>query len=103
MVIQRTMGALAIIEHFDVIEELAARLSARGEVATVNEFQFEGALEAFHGGVVVAVAFAAHRSHQAGIIQRSPVIAAGILDPTIGVQKQIGGRIPVPEGHAQSF
>jgi hypothetical protein len=30
------MGALAIIEHFDVIEELAARLSARGEVATVS-------------------------------------------------------------------
>jgi hypothetical protein len=25
------------------------------------------------------------------------------LDPTIGVQKQIGGRIPVLEGHAQSF
>ena len=60
MIIQRAMRALAIVEGFNVIEDVGARLSAGEEVTAVNEFEFEGAPEAFHGGIVVAVAFATH-------------------------------------------
>ena len=56
------MGALAIVEDFDVIEDLGAGLVAGGEILSVNGFYFKGAPEAFHGGVVVAVGFAASRS-----------------------------------------
>src|ERR1035437_4805941 len=89
MVTQRAMGALAIVEAFDVIEDLAARLGAGGEVAAVNEFQFEGAPEAFHGGVVVAVAFAAHGGQQAGLVQRATVIAAGALGKSFKVRQRM--------------
>ena len=45
------MGALAIVEGFDAIEDLGASFSTSGEVTTVDEFQFKGAPD----GVVVAV------------------------------------------------
>ncbi len=54
------MSALAIIEHFDVVEDLALSLRASIEVASVNQFEFEGAPEAFHGGIVVTVTFSTH-------------------------------------------
>ena len=40
---------------FDVIEDLRAGLLAGGEGPAVGRYQFEGAPEAFHGGVVAAV------------------------------------------------
>ena len=54
------MGALAIVEAFDVIEDFGARLGVRREVTAVDEVEFEAAPEAFHGGVVVAVGASAH-------------------------------------------
>src|ERR1017187_10757309 len=86
MVTQCAMGALAIVKALDVIKDLAARLGAGGEVAAVNQFQFEGAPEAFHGGVVVTVAFAAHGGDQAGFTECAPVIGAGVLNAAIGME-----------------
>jgi hypothetical protein len=40
------LGAPAIIKAFDVIKDLGACLGGSGEVAAVNQFQFEGAPEA---------------------------------------------------------
>ena len=54
------MGALAVVKAFDVIEDFGAGLAVAGKVAAIDEVEFEGAPEAFHGGVVIAVAFAAH-------------------------------------------
>ena len=97
------MRALAIIEAFDVIEDGGAGLVAGGKVTPVDQVQFEGAPEAFPGGVVIAVAAAAHRGDQTSLTQRSPVTVAGVLDAAIGVEEQIGWRLPMQEGHAQSF
>ena len=103
MIIQRAMGALAIVEAFDVIEDFAARLAVADKVAPINQFQFEGAPEAFHGGVVVAVAFAAHGGEQAGLAQGLAVSGAGVLDAPIGVEQQLGWWVAVQEGHGQRF
>ena len=92
MVIQGAVSALAIVEGFDVIEDLGASLAAGVEVAAIDQFEFESAPEAFHGGVVVAVAFAAHRGDEAGLGEGLTVIGAGVLDAAIGVEQQIGGR-----------
>ena len=54
------MGALAVIERFDVVEKSGASLLACDEVGAINQFEFQSASEAFHGGIVVAVAFTAH-------------------------------------------
>ena len=50
------MKALGIVEAFDVIEDGGAGLVVRGERLAINQLPFEGAPEAFHGGVVVAIA-----------------------------------------------
>ena len=54
------MGALAVVERFNVIEDLPAGLGAGGKAMAIDQFQFEGGPEAFHGGVVITVAAAAH-------------------------------------------
>ena len=95
MVIQGAVSAVAIVEGFDVIEDFGASLAAGSEVAAIDQFEFEGAPEAFHGGVVVAVGCAAHGGDQAGLVERLAVIGAGILDAAIGVDQQIGGRLPM--------
>ncbi len=51
---------MRVIEAFDIVEDLGSRLAVGGEIASVDELQFEGAPEAFHGGIVVAVALATH-------------------------------------------
>src|SRR6476469_7758168 len=103
MVTQCAVSALAVVEGFDVIEDLHASLGAGVEEATIDQLQFEGAPEAFHGGVVIAVASAAHGGDQAGVTQSLAVIAAGVLDATIGMEKQLGRRATMQQGHSQSF
>ena len=60
------MGALAVVEAFDVIEDFSACLAVAGKVTAIDEVEFEGAPKTFHGGIVIAVGFAAHGGHQAG-------------------------------------
>src|SRR5664279_3138837 len=62
------MGALAIVEAFDVVKDLALGLGAGVEAAAINQLEFEGAPEAFDGSIVVAVAFATHGGNQAGLV-----------------------------------
>src|SRR6476661_9517229 len=103
MVIQCAMSALAVIEGFDVIEDLHASLSAGVEATAIDQLQFEGAPEAFHGGVVIAVASAAHGGDQAGVTLSLAIIAAGVLDATIGMEKQLRRRATMQQRHSQSF
>ena len=88
------MEALGIIEAFDVIEDGGACLVVVGELATIDQFPFEGAPEAFHGGIVVTVALAAHGGHQHGGLECVAEVATGILDAAIGMEQQFGGWLP---------
>ena len=54
------VAALAVVEDLNVLEESRPCLLACLEPRPVNHFGLEGAEEAFHRGVVPAVAFAAH-------------------------------------------
>src|SRR5271170_4166463 len=103
MVTQRTVGALAIVEGFDVIEDLSSSLGSGLEGAAVNQFQFEGAPEAFHGGVVIAVAAAAHGGDQAGVGEGLTIMTAGVLDAAIGVEEQVAWRTAVQKSHGQGI
>src|SRR5271169_4628413 len=55
MIVQRAMGALAIVERFDVVEDLGSGLGESVKATAIDQFQFEGGPEAFHGGIVIAV------------------------------------------------
>ena len=45
------MGALAIVERLDVVEDFGASLGARVKNPAIDQLQFESGPEAFHGGV----------------------------------------------------
>ena len=96
------MTALAVIEDFDVVEDFGSGLGSAGEIASVDQFQFEGAPEAFHGRVIVAVASAAHGRDEPGGLKRSPEVGCGILDTAIGMEDQAGRGSAVQDGHRES-
>jgi len=97
------MGALAVVKHFDVIEDLGARLGVCVKATAIDQLQFEGGPEAFHGGVVIAVAAPAHGGDQAGVREGLTIIAAGVLNAAIGVEEQLGWGTAMQQGHGQSI
>ena len=97
------MKALGIVEAFDVIEDGGAGLVVRGERLAINQLPFEGAPEAFHGGVVVAIALAAHGGDETRPGEGVTIIGGGILDPAIGVAEEFGRGLAMPERHGQSL
>lgn len=72
------MQSLAIVIAFDVGEQVPASGVTRCIAGAMDEFRFQTAEEAFHRGVIPAVAFAAHRLHDAIVFQSfaAAVVAA---------------------------
>ena len=97
------MKALGIIETFDVIEDGGAGFLVCGELPAIDQFPFEGAPEAFHGGIIVAIALAAHGGDEARPGQGVAIIGGGVLDSAIGVAEEFGGRLAMQERHGQSL
>ena len=54
------MQAAAVVKHFYKLKDGVPGLLPGFEVAAIDQFLFECAPEGFHGGIVVAVALAAH-------------------------------------------
>src|SRR5664279_2991288 len=73
----------AVVKDFDPLEDGGAGLLPRGELTAIHEFAFEAAPEAFHGGVVIAVAASAHARHGSPLGQPLPVVSTGILDALV--------------------
>lgn len=66
--VHRGLIAEGAVEPHAVVKRLRSSqrgLVPRREVPLADEFTFEGAPEAFHGGVVITVAFAAHAGNDA--------------------------------------
>ena len=78
----------AVVKDFDPFKDGGLGFAARGEVPPVNEFAFQRAPEAFHGGVVIAVAPAAHAADHASGVEVLPVKLAGVLHAPVGVMHQ---------------
>ncbi len=96
------MAALAVVEDFDEVDKCGLALSACGEGGPVDQFEFEGAPEAFHGGVVVAVAATTHGGDEAGGLECRPEVASRVLVAPVGVKDQARLRRTMPDGHGQS-
>ena len=97
------MEALGVIKAFDVIEDGGAGSLVGGERPAIDEFPFEGAPEAFHVGIIVAIALAAHGGDEARPGQGVAIIGGGVLNPAIGVAEEFGGRLAMQERHGQSL
>jgi len=84
---------LAVVKDFDPFKDRRACVGARGEAMAMNQFAFHGAPEAFHHGVVVAVAAPAHAWNDARQCQPLPITFAGILDAPVGMMHQTCWRL----------
>src|SRR5690242_5318748 len=97
------MGALAIVECFDVSEDLALGPGAGAERTAIDQLELESAPEAFDGSLVVTVAFTAHRGNQDGLSESAAVFCAGVLHAAIRVEQQIVLGLAMQQSHSQSF
>ena len=73
------MSPLAVVEQFDVLEQLAACLSSGTPLALIDQFDFERGEKAFCHRVVPAVAFTAHAALDAVYRQQLLIVVAGVL------------------------
>lgn len=70
---------MAVVEHLDVVEELAYGFIEVCKAFVVDEFLFERTEEAFHHRIVVRHSLAAHARLQAGGLDLRLVGSAGVL------------------------
>ena len=85
------MESASVVEDLDKLKDLSAGLGAGGKLASINQFEFEGAPKGLHGCVVVAVSFAAHGSQSAMLMQSLAKLGAGILRASIRMEYQLAG------------
>src|SRR5947209_2928503 len=79
------MPPLTIVEDLDVLEDVAPGLIAGLIVTMMDQFSLQAVEEALHGGVVPAVAFAAHRTHHAVLDQLLLIVTGSVLAATVGM------------------
>ena len=96
------MEALAVVKHLNKIEAGLTGFGSGFEVATVDQFVFEGAPKSFHGGIVVTVGFAAHGGDGLCVLESVTIIETGVLDAAIRMKDQACGRLTLGQGHAPS-
>jgi len=58
------MKPFSIVIHLDVVEDVFLGLVSRLQAFIVNGFDLEAVIPAFHGRVIVAIAFLAHAANQ---------------------------------------
>src|SRR5262245_32094582 len=90
---QRRMPPLAVIEAFEIFKDRSSGLAVSLVLLLVDQLGLETGEEAFHHGVVVAVAAAAHAWLDAVTLQHPPVTLTGVLHTAIAVMQQAGRRL----------
>ena len=95
------MEPLPVVEDFDVFEDGEASLLACGEGPSGEEFGFEGALEALHVSVVVAVGATAHAGRAAVLAEELAIAGRGVLDAAVAVMEHAARSSATDERLAQ--
>src|SRR6185312_6005009 len=91
-----------IVKALDVIEHIGFRLISCAVCGSRRALGLQRGKEAFHGGVVPAVAGATHATSKALVRQESLERLAGVLAASIRVMMQHGfGLASPPDGHEQ--
>ncbi len=92
------MEAVAIVPDLDIFEEGPACLSTVDELAG-GTFGLEGAKEAFHDGVIIAVAHPAHADQAMMGLQLQLISQAGVLAALVGVVQETIRWMTSGQGH----
>ena len=86
------MTTHSVVEDLDVFANCRYGFLAGSKTALVDKLLFEMAPETFRGGVVAAVAFARHRSDQAGLLHIPPVVQRTVLGEFNGSSQHLWGE-----------
>ena len=81
------MEPTAVVIEFYILEQGTDRLFT-GAQRLIDQFAFERAPERFHGGVVIAIALAAHAPQSLTAIQQRTIFLAAVLQSPIGMMQQ---------------
>lgn len=76
-------------------------IAAGGKAVAVDELVFERAPERFHGGVVVAVAFATHRGDAAVSGEDLAISGAHLLAAAVGVVEDTDRGLALAQRHLE--
>src|SRR2546426_11875251 len=95
------MPPLAIVEEFEVLEELGARCRPRGPGRVMDQLDFQRREEALGDGVVPAIAPAAHTADDPVLRQHPLVVATGVLTSAIRMMQQTLRRAPTSQRQAE--
>ena len=73
------MEPAPVVKDFDVIEDRLPSFLASFERPAIDHFLLEGAPERLHGGIVVAIAGAAHALREAVVLKQCAVSGLDVL------------------------
>lgn len=79
------MFAAGVVEAVDVFEKGCFDLTPGSPVAAADEFGLQRFEEAFDSGIIIAIAFPAHRGCQIVLAQKLLIVVGAVLRPAIGV------------------
>ena len=80
------MPTARVIEAVDVLKDGCLSLATRFPRPAPDQLGLDGFEESFDGGIVVAVAFAAHRRLQAMLAQDLPVVMRTVLRAAVAME-----------------
>ncbi len=79
------MATQAIIEDFDVLENISTRFSPCSVIPTMNPLPFEQGKETFRHGIIITIPRPTHATRDPLVPQMLLEVIAGILTPSIRV------------------
>ena len=100
------MPARAVVPDFDPGKEHSACLRAGRKGGAVDLLFFECGKEAFHDGIVPAVATATHAANDAVFRQFFSIVMRGVLAAAVAVKEQSSlnfGALALAKRHLQRF
>ena len=95
------MSSAWVVKAVDVLEERDFRLASGLPLLTPDQFGFQGFEERLYSGIIIAVAFAAHRHLKALLTQDFLVIMITILAATIRMVNTSGRWLVQIDRHVE--
>ena len=95
------MPTARVIEAFDVLEDGRLSLSAGFPGAAPDQLGLDGFEEGLDGGVIVAIALAAHRHFEAMLAQDFLIVVRTVLTAAVAVEDAVPRWGSQSDGHLQ--
>src|SRR5678816_3916253 len=95
------MSPQRIVEPLDEVEHISTCFVARSVATTIRALDLQRREEAFHGGVIPAVAATTHAASHTMRIEQPLEVLARVLAALVGVMQQLARCTAAPDGQQQ--